>query len=115
MNKNNIAVPGCYPTSILLPLIPLIKEKLINLDNIIIDSKSGYSGAGKKFEISNIKNSNDLNFYNYKTNNHQHICEIKQELEKNNSKKILIFHLIHISCLYLEELCLLYIAILIMI
>jgi len=87
INKNNIAVPGCYPTSILIPLIPLIKEKLINLDNIIIDSKSGYSGAGKKFEISNIKNSNDLNFYNYKTNNHQHICEIKQELEKNNRNK----------------------------
>ena len=91
INKNNIAVPGCYPTSILLPLIPLIKEKLINSDNIIIDSKSGYSGAGKKFEISNIKNSNDLNFYNYKTNNHQHICEIKQELEKNNSNKDINF------------------------
>ena len=91
MNKNNIAVPGCYPTSILLPLIPLIKEKLINSDNIIIDSKSGYSGAGKKFEISNIKNSNDLNFYNYKTNNHQHICEIKQELEKNNLNKDINF------------------------
>ena len=91
MHKNNIAVPGCYPTSILLPLIPLIKEKLINLDNIIIDSKSGYSGAGKKFEISNIKNSNDLNFYNYKTNNHQHICEIKQELEKNNRNKDINF------------------------
>ena len=91
INKNNIAVPGCYPTSILLPLIPLIKEKLINLDNIIIDSKSGYSGAGKKFEISNIKNSNDLNFYNYKTNNHQHICEIKQELEKNNRNKDINF------------------------
>ncbi|MFL2510142.1 MAG: N-acetyl-gamma-glutamyl-phosphate reductase [Alphaproteobacteria bacterium] len=91
INKSNIAVPGCYPTSILLPLIPLIKEQLINLDNIIIDSKSGYSGAGKKFEISNIKNSNDLNFYNYKTNNHQHICEIKQELEKYNSKKNINF------------------------
>ena len=91
INKNNIAVPGCYPTSILIPLIPLIKEKLINLDNIIIDSKSGYSGAGKKFEISNIKNSNDLNFYNYKTNNHQHICEIKQELEKNNRNKDINF------------------------
>ena len=91
INKNNIAVPGCYPTSILLPLIPLIREKLINTDNIIIDSKSGYSGAGKKFEIANIKNSNDLNFYNYKTNNHQHICEIKQELEKNNSKNNINF------------------------
>ena len=42
-----ISCPGCYPTSILLPLIPLIKKKLIQLDNIIVDSKSGYSGAGR--------------------------------------------------------------------
>ena len=45
--SNNIAVPGCYPTSVLLPLIPLLKDKLIHNENIIIDSKSGYSGAGK--------------------------------------------------------------------
>ena len=44
---NIIACPGCYPTSILLPLIPLVQKKLINLKNIIIDSKSGYSGAGR--------------------------------------------------------------------
>ena len=42
-----ISCPGCYPTSILLPLIPLIKKKLIKVGNIIIDSKSGYSGAGR--------------------------------------------------------------------
>ena len=53
-NSKNIAVPGCYPTSILLPLIPLIKNKLIDTKNIIIDSKSGYSGAGKKFDLQNI-------------------------------------------------------------
>ena len=45
-----ISNPGCYPTSIQLPLIPLIKKKLIKLDDITIDSKSGYSGAGKNFE-----------------------------------------------------------------
>ena len=42
-----IACPGCYPTSVLLPLIPLLKEKIVNEKNIIIDSKSGYSGAGR--------------------------------------------------------------------
>ena len=45
-NYSIISCPGCYPTSILLPLIPLIKKKLIKLQNIIIDSKSGFSGAG---------------------------------------------------------------------
>ena len=55
-NKHNvkkfriISNPGCYPTSILLPLIPLIKKNLINIKDITIDSKSGYSGAGKNFE-----------------------------------------------------------------
>jgi len=88
-NNKNIAVPGCYPTSILIPLIPLLEKKLIKSTNIIIDSKSGYSGAGKKFEIHNIKNSYDYNFYNYNTNNHRHICEIKQELEKVNKSSVL--------------------------
>ena len=82
VNKSNIAVPGCYPTSILLPLIPLLKNNLIKTNNIIIDSKSGYSGAGKKFDINNIKNSENFNFYNYNTNSHRHICEIQQELKK---------------------------------
>ncbi len=85
LNSKNIAVPGCYPTSILLPLIPLIKNKLIKTKNIIIDSKSGYSGAGKKFDFNKIKSKNDYNFYNYNTNNHRHIAEIKQELNKHNS------------------------------
>ncbi len=87
----NIAVPGCYPTSILLPLIPLLKYDLIKSDNIIIDSKSGYSGAGKKFNIENIKSEKNLNFYNYNTNSHRHISEIKQELEKFSLQKELSF------------------------
>ena len=44
-NFKIISCPGCYPTSIQIPLIPIIKKKLINTKNIIIDSKSGYSGA----------------------------------------------------------------------
>ena len=87
----NIAVPGCYPTSILLPLITLIKHKLIKFENIIIDSKSGYSGAGKNFDLSNIKSNNDFNFYNYNTNSHRHISEIKQELQKIISDQKLSF------------------------
>ena len=51
-----ISNPGCYPTSIQIPLVPLIRKKLIKINNIIIDSKSGFSGAGKNFEKNlNIK------------------------------------------------------------
>ena len=85
---NNVAVPGCYPTSVLLPLMPLFKDNLILGENIIIDSKSGYSGAGKKFNINNIIKNKIMNFYNYNTNHHRHICEIQQELEKVSKLKI---------------------------
>jgi N-acetyl-gamma-glutamyl-phosphate reductase len=90
-NKKNIAVPGCYPTSVLIPLIPLLKNNIIDSKNIVIDSKSGYSGAGKKFDLLNIKNSEDLNFFNYNTNSHRHICEIRQELEKNIKHSKVLF------------------------
>ena len=60
-NFRIISNPGCYPTSIQLPLIPLIKKNLIKFNNITIDSKSGYSGAGKnlekKFKHKNLYNS----------------------------------------------------------
>tara|TARA_Y100000590_G_scaffold154663_1_gene177755 strand:+ start:39 stop:1073 length:1035 start_codon:yes stop_codon:yes gene_type:complete len=86
--SNNVSVPGCYPTSVLLPLIPLIKDNLIKNDNIIIDSKSGYSGAGKKFDKTNLFLNEEINFYNYNTNNHRHMSEISQELLKYTSQKI---------------------------
>ena len=58
---NIISSPGCYPTSILLPLIPLFNKNFINFKNIIIDSKSGYSGAGrgvhKKYKNKNLYES----------------------------------------------------------
>ena len=99
-NSNNIAVPGCYPTSILLPMIPLLKKNLIKSQNIIIDSKSGYSGAGKNFDIKNIKNKDSLNFYNYNTNEHRHISEIKQELQKSTDEKIFFSFNPHILPIY---------------
>ena len=88
-NYRIIANPGCYPTSIQLPLIPLIKKKLIITENITIDSKSGYSGAGKNFEKKfNYKFLYDST-YAYNTKNHRHISEIDQEFKKYSKKKIL--------------------------
>ena len=94
LNSDNIAIPGCYPTSILLPLIPLVKKNIINLNSLIIDSKSGYSGAGKSFDINIIKSDLDYNFFNYNTNTHRHISEINQELKKfsNNQKFVFSFN-----------------------
>ncbi len=75
-----IACPGCYPTSILLPLVPILKKRLIDSKNIIIDSKSGYSGAGrgvhKKYAKKNLYES--LSAYGVAL--HRHNSEIQQEL-----------------------------------
>jgi len=77
-----VANPGCYPTSILLPLIPLIKKKIINNQHIIIDSKSGVSGTGKKLEIKNLFSEINENFYSYGLKKHKHFVEIDQEISK---------------------------------
>ncbi|NLZ52407.1 MAG: N-acetyl-gamma-glutamyl-phosphate reductase [Thermoanaerobacteraceae bacterium] len=75
-----LANPGCYPTSIILGLAPLLVNKVISNENIIIDSKSGVSGAGKTLtEITHYSNINE-NLLAYKVGNHRHIAEIEQEL-----------------------------------
>ena len=87
-NYRIISNPGCYPTSILLPLVPLIKKKLIKFKDITIDSKSGYSGAGKnlekKFVHKNLYNST----FAYSTKNHRHICEIDEAFYRLTNKLI---------------------------
>ena len=88
---NIIGCPGCYPTSILLPLIPLIKKNLIKSKNIIIDSKSGYSGAGRgvhdKYKDKNLYESISA----YGVGFHRHNSEINQMLKKYKKKIDFIF------------------------
>ncbi|KJS84961.1 MAG: N-acetyl-gamma-glutamyl-phosphate reductase [Peptococcaceae bacterium BICA1-8] len=85
-----VANPGCYPTSIILGLAPLLKNNLINLKNIIIDSKSGISGAGKTLsQQTHYPDMND-NLLAYKVGNHRHTPEIEQELSLLSSAKIQI-------------------------
>lgn len=95
-----ISCPGCYPTSILLPLIPLIKKKLIKLDNIIIDSKSGYSGGGrnvhKKFKKQNLYKSLSA----YEVGFHRHNSEIDQMIKKYTNKKFNITFTPHLSPMF---------------
>ena len=83
-----ISNPGCYPTSIQLPLVPLFKKNLIKTKNITIDSKSGYSGAGKNLEKKFKHKNLFLSTFAYSTKNHRHICEIDQQLLRITKKKI---------------------------
>ena len=89
-NFSIIGCPGCYPTSVLIPLIPLVKDKSIDTKNIIIDSKSGFSGAGrgihKKYKGKNLYESLSV----YGVGFHRHNSEIEQEL-RNYTKLNLSF------------------------
>lgn len=75
-----IACPGCYPTSILLPLIPLLRKGLIRPEGIIADSLSGVSGAGRKASIPLLFAECNESLRPYGVPRHRHLSEIEQEL-----------------------------------
>jgi N-acetyl-gamma-glutamyl-phosphate reductase len=75
-----IASPGCYPTSILLPLIPLLKAKLVKPTGIIADSLSGVSGAGRKAQLDYLFVECNESVRPYSIPKHRHLSEIEQEL-----------------------------------
>ncbi len=77
-----IACPGCYPTSALLPLIPLLENNLILAKGIVIDSKSGTSGAGRALKTGNLFCEVNNSVKAYSIGKHRHIGEIEQELGK---------------------------------
>ena len=95
-----IGCPGCYPTSVLIPLIPLIKKNLVRKDNIIIDSKSGYSGAGrgvhKKYKSKNLYESISA----YGIGFHRHNSEIEQMIKSYTNKKFKFTFTPHLSPMF---------------
>jgi len=75
-----IACPGCYPTSVLMPLLPLLKAGLIESQGIIADSLSGVSGAGRKAELDYLFVECNESVRPYGVPRHRHLSEIEQEL-----------------------------------
>lgn len=75
-----VACPGCYPTAALLALIPLLKGGLIESDDIIIDAKSGVSGAGRSLKETNLFTEVSEAMHPYGIGHHRHMPEIEQEL-----------------------------------
>jgi len=75
-----VANPGCYPTAVLLSLIPAVQNKLIDLKSVIIDAKSGVSGAGRSPVLNSLFAEANEGVKPYKIGTHQHTPEIEQEL-----------------------------------
>lgn len=84
-----IGNPGCYPTTVELGLAPLLKhaELLIETDRIIVDAKSGVSGAGRKASLGMIYSENADNFKAYGLSGHRHQPEIIEALEHMSGRK----------------------------
>jgi N-acetyl-gamma-glutamyl-phosphate reductase len=105
-----IASPGCYPTSILLPLIPLLKNKSVKTTGIIADSLSGVSGAGRKVEGEYLFVECNESVRPYGVPKHRHLSEIEEQLSFAAKTKVTIQftpHLIPVNrgiltTLYLE-------------
>ncbi len=89
-NSALIASPGCYPTSILLPAIPLVRAKVVKPTGIIADSLSGVSGAGRKAETDYLFVECNESVRPYGVPKHRHLSEIEQELSKAAGEKVVI-------------------------
>lgn len=85
-----VANPGCYPTSVQLPLVPLLKAGLIEADDIIIDAKSGTSGAGRSAKEANLYCEVTEGIHAYGIASHRHAPEIEQELGLAAGREVLV-------------------------
>ncbi len=85
-----VACPGCYPTSILLPLVPVLREKLVRVPSIIVNSLSGVSGAGRKTEPDLLFVECNESARPYGLPLHRHLSEIEQELSNAAGEAVTI-------------------------
>jgi N-acetyl-gamma-glutamyl-phosphate reductase len=85
-----VANPGCYPTGVILGVAPLLSHGLGDGNSIIVDAKSGVSGAGRRLDIAYHFSECHENLVPYNVGKHRHIPEIEQELSKISKQKITI-------------------------
>jgi len=78
-----VASPGCYPTSILLPVLPLLRERLIKPQSVIATSLSGVSGAGRKAELDYLFVECNESLRAYGIPKHRHLSEIEQQVSRS--------------------------------
>ncbi len=95
-NAKLVANPGCYSTAAILALAPLVGLNLIDTDSVIIDAKSGVTGAGKKIAKDFLFSDVNEDFRAYKINSHQHIPEINQVLSRLAVQKMKIVFVPHL-------------------
>ena len=91
-----VATPGCFPTGALLALLPLIRRDLIEPSSIIIDAKSGTTGARRAASIEQLFAEVNENFRAYKVGNHRHVPEMEQEISAALGRDIALLFVPHL-------------------
>ena len=91
-----VANPGCYPTSVILPLAPLVAKKMIEPRGIIADSKSGVSGAGTKLDMMYHFSECNESVQAYKVGRHQHSPEMEEVLSTVSSEAVSVCFVPHL-------------------
>ena len=100
-----VACPGCYPTAVLLALLPLAQAKLIEISDIIIDAKSGVSGAGRSLKQNLLFSEAGEGLSPYGIGNHRHVPEIEQELGLAAGAPVTVNFTPHLAPMSRGELC----------
>jgi N-acetyl-gamma-glutamyl-phosphate reductase len=85
-----VANPGCYTSCAQLPLIPLIKAKAIELDEIVVDAKSGMTGAGRAAKEAMLFSEVSEGFHAYGVGHHRHMAELDQEFSLAAGREVII-------------------------
>jgi len=85
-----VANPGCYTTCAQLPLIPLLEGKAIETDEIVIDAKSGMTGAGRAAKENMLFSEVSEGFHAYGVGNHRHMAELDQEFSKAAEREVVV-------------------------
>jgi N-acetyl-gamma-glutamyl-phosphate reductase len=85
-----IANPGCYTTCAQLPLVPLIKNKAIELDEIVVDAKSGMTGAGRAVREAMLFSEVSEGFHAYGVGHHRHMAELDQEFSTAAEREVVV-------------------------
>jgi N-acetyl-gamma-glutamyl-phosphate reductase len=95
-NADLVGAPGCYPTSVLLPLVPVIKHNFIDTRSIVADSKSGVSGAGRSVSLTTHFCEVNESFKAYKVAEHRHNPEMEEVLSIEAGKPIKLTFVPHL-------------------
>ncbi|MDP3692241.1 N-acetyl-gamma-glutamyl-phosphate reductase [Bradyrhizobium sp.] len=100
-----VACPGCYPTAALLALVPLAKARLIDVDDIVIDAKSGVTGAGRGLKQNTLFSETGEGLSPYSIGTHRHAPEIEQEIGAAAGAAVTVNFTPHLIPMSRGELC----------